>query len=402
MKLNKTNVDAIPLAESGQKIYRDSDLIGFAVRATTKSKVFIVERRSEGKLYRITIGKTNEFSVAEARKQAQVLLAEIATGKYKAKNEIPKSNPTFQEAFELYLKHKKLKQLSINTYNHCFQSFLFDWKDKDIFEITKDEVFDKFLKLSKYSQSQANLALKMFGSIWTFAKIHYSTEHNQILKTNPVDIIPAKRGWNKIKPRSRHLDEDQIPIFYKAVMEYRGEDSLRVTEFTNSTRDLVLCVMFTGCRRDEGQTLKWSEVDIEKGTFVFTDPKNGDDHLLPMGDQLWAILKERYKNRKGDYVFAGYSRKGNGGGYISTPNGVLDYVERETGIKISLHDLRRTFATICNNLDYGQYTIKRLLNHRSGARDDVTGNYVQVSIKKLRKAMNDIEAVYRGELNPFD
>ncbi|EPP9788823.1 tyrosine-type recombinase/integrase, partial [Acinetobacter baumannii] len=50
MKLNKTNVDAIPLTESGQKIYRDSDLIGFAVRATTKSKVFIVERRNEGKL----------------------------------------------------------------------------------------------------------------------------------------------------------------------------------------------------------------------------------------------------------------------------------------------------------------------------------------------------------------
>ncbi|EMP8096217.1 tyrosine-type recombinase/integrase, partial [Acinetobacter baumannii] len=279
---------------------------------------------------------------------------------------------------------------------------LFDWKDKDIFEISKDEVFEKFLKLSEYSESQANLSLKMFGSIWTFAKIHYSTEQNPILKTNPVDIIPAKRGWNKIKPRSRHLDEDQIPVFYKAVMEYRGEDSIRLTEFTNSTRDLVLCVMFTGCRRDEGQTLKWSEVDIEKGTFVFKDPKNGDDHLLPMGDQLWAILKERYKNRKGDYVFAGSSRKGNGGGYISTPDGVLDYVERQTGIKISLHDLRRTFATICNNLDYGQYTIKRLLNHRSGARDDVTGNYVQVSIKKLRKAMNDIEAVYRGELNPFD
>lgn len=338
MKLNKTNVDAIPLSESGQKIYRDSDLIGFAVRATTKSKVFIVERRSEGKLYRITIGKTNEFSVAEARKQAQVILAEIATGKYKVKNETTRINPTFQEAFELYLKHKKLKQLSINTYNHCFQTFLYDWKDKDIFEITKDEVFNKFLELSEYSHSQANLALKMFGSIWTFAKIHYSTEQNPIIKSNPIDIIPAKRGWNKIKPRSRHLDEDQIPVFYKTVMEYRGEDSIRLTEFTNSTRDLVLCVMFTGCRREEGQTLKWSEVDIEKGTFVFKDPKNGDDHLLPMGDQLWNLLKERYKNRKGDYVFAGSSRKGNGGGYISTPKGVLDYVEKETGIKISLHE----------------------------------------------------------------
>lgn len=56
-------------------------------------------------------------------------------------------------------------------------------------------------------------------------------------------------------------------------MDYRGEDSIRLTEFTNSTRDLVLCVMFTGCRREEGQTLKWSEVDIEKGTFIFKDPK---------------------------------------------------------------------------------------------------------------------------------
>ena len=48
MKLNKTNVDAIALTEKGQAIYRDSDLIGFAVRATTKSKSYIVERRHAG------------------------------------------------------------------------------------------------------------------------------------------------------------------------------------------------------------------------------------------------------------------------------------------------------------------------------------------------------------------
>lgn len=42
MKLNKTNVDAIALTEKGQAIYRDSDLIGFAVRATTKSKSLLL------------------------------------------------------------------------------------------------------------------------------------------------------------------------------------------------------------------------------------------------------------------------------------------------------------------------------------------------------------------------
>ncbi len=69
MKLNKSNVDAIALTEKGQAIYRDSDLIGFAVRATTKSKSYIVERRHAGKLFRVTLGKTNEITPVEARKR---------------------------------------------------------------------------------------------------------------------------------------------------------------------------------------------------------------------------------------------------------------------------------------------------------------------------------------------
>jgi len=88
--------------------------------------------------------------------------------------------------------------------------------------------------------------------------------------------------------------------------------------------------------------------------------------------------------------------------HIAGAQGLLKTIGEQTGIHISLHDLRRTFATICNNLDYGPYTIKRLLNHRSGAKNDVTGGYVQVSLKKLRLAMNDIEAVYQGRLNCFD
>ncbi len=55
MKLNKSTVDAIPLTEKGQKIYRDAELIGFAVRVTNKSKTYIVERRHEGELGRVKL-----------------------------------------------------------------------------------------------------------------------------------------------------------------------------------------------------------------------------------------------------------------------------------------------------------------------------------------------------------
>ena len=402
MKLNKSNVDAIALTEKGQAIYRDTDLIGFAVRATTKSKVYIVERRNAGKLYRVTLGKTNEITVAEARKKAQTILAEIANGTYEKKKYTKEDNPTLSQAFELYLKHRKLKALSINTYNHCINTFLSDWKDKPIFEIGKKQVFDRFLKLSEYSEAQANLTLKIFGSIWRFAQIHYSTDEEPILKHNPTDVIPAKRGWNNVKPRTRHLDESSIHTYYNAVLNYYTERSLYDDESKNATRDLVLFIMYTGCRRNEAQTLKWENVDIEKGLFVFTDPKNGDDHMLPMGDHLFEIMKERYSRKQGDYVFAISSLSKRKKQHISGAGGLLEKVGQDTGIYISLHDLRRTFATICNNLDYGQYTIKRLLNHRSGSTSDVTGGYVQVSLKKLRLAMNDIEAVYKGKLNCFD
>lgn len=401
MKLNKTNVDAIALTEKGQAIHRDSDLIGFAVRVTTKSKSYIVERRHAGKLFRVTIGKTNEITPAEARKKAQSILADISNGVFEKKKDILNNEMTLSQTFDLYLKQRKLKPLSVNTYNHCINTFLPDWKERPIFEINKKDVFDRFIKLTEYSPAQANLTLKMFGSMWRFAQVHCSTDENPILKHNPVDVIPAKRGWNKTKARTRHLDESSIHTFYNAVLNYFTERSLYEDASKNAVRDLVLFIMYTGCRRNEAQTLKWENVDIEKGLFVFKDPKNGDDHLLPMGDHLFEIIKKRYELRRNDYVFPG-SGMTSSAKHIAGAQGLLNTINKQTGIEISLHDLRRTFATICNNLDYGPYTIKRLLNHRSGAKNDVTGGYVQVSLKKLRLAMNDIEAVYQGKLNCFD
>lgn len=131
-------------------------------------------------------------------------------------------------------------------------------------KLAKRTFTDRFIKLTRYSPSQANLTLKMFGSIWRFAQVHCSTDDNPILKHNPIDVIPAKRGWNKTKSRTRHLDEGNIHVFYNAVLNYFTERSLYDDASKNAVRDLVLFIMYTGCRRNEAQTLKWENVDIEK------------------------------------------------------------------------------------------------------------------------------------------
>jgi len=47
----------------------------------------------------------------------------------------------------------------------------------------------------------------------------------------------------------------------------------------------------------------------------------------------------------------------------------IDAVTAITGIKLSCHDLRRTFATLAKSLDLSSYTVKALLNHRQQLGD---------------------------------
>lgn len=118
------------MPEKGKLSISDSGLIRFAVRATIKSKFYIVEYRHEGQLYRVTLGKTNEITPVDARKKAQSILAKIANGV----EENSSDAMTLEQAFILYLQQRKLKQLSIATYHHCINAFLSDWKSKPIFE----------------------------------------------------------------------------------------------------------------------------------------------------------------------------------------------------------------------------------------------------------------------------
>jgi integrase len=57
-------------------------------------------------------------------------------------------------------------------------------------------------------------------------------------------------------------------------------------------------------------------------------------------------------------------------------------------VPFTLHDLRRTFATIADSLDLSAYALKRLLNHKMG--NDVTAGYIMRDVERLRKPMQQI------------
>ncbi|STX50744.1 phage related integrase [Legionella busanensis] len=59
-----------------------------------------------------------------------------------------------------------------------------------------------------------------------------------------------------------------------------------------------------------------------------------------------------------------------------------------SGIPFTIHDLRRTFATIAESLDLPAYALKRLLNHKM--TNDVTAGYIMRDVERLRKPMQRI------------
>lgn len=405
MKLNKSNVDAIPLSESGQKIYRDSELIGFAVRATSKSKSYIIERRHAGELFRIVLGKTNEISALSARAKAQMILAKIANGEYqkpaKAKSVKNLLDMTVGEALDIYIEQNDFKPKTVRQYNKYFDLYL-GWSKRKLFEITKNEVLEKFLEVTQISPSSANGAVSLLGTLWKYMHVLHSNDDSPILKTNPVDVIAVTKGWNIIERRERHLNKEVIHKYYNAVLNYQDELNLENTARSNTNRDILLFAMYTGCRRQEVCQLKWTDINFKNGTVIFRDTKNGTDHIFPIGDHLLSILKDRFLLRENDWVFPATKIPTSANIHATKVDRLLKIIGEEVGFYVSMHDFRRTFATICNLLRFNIYVTKRLLNHTAKPRMDVTGGYVQIPIEELHASMNMIEAVYQGKIDCFN
>ena len=64
------------------------------------------------------------------------------------------------------------------------------------------------------------------------------------------------------------------------------------------------------------------------------------------------------------------------------------YIENRSGLHVTLHDLRRTFATVAERLDIPAYALKRLLNHKQGS--DVTAGYIVTDVERLREPMERV------------
>ncbi len=396
IKLTKRFIDDLPF-ENTTKIYQDSLVNGFAVRVNKTTKTYMINKRINGDLKRLAISDCTLMTLQDARDRAVSLIADLVNG-INPRAEVVKI-PTLKEAYEHYLSEKtNLKPLTVTTYNRQILGKLKDWLDIPLNDITQSDVTKKHLEMSKDSPAQSNATMRAFAAVWNYARLSFTdSKENQVIKTCPTEILTAKKLWNTVKPRTRHLNEDTLGSYIKTVVDFRSEDFHSMQPHSNNARDVMLLFACTGLRANEGYQLKWSNVNLQHGTITLDNTKNSDEHSLPLGDVMVAMLKHRHQYSEGSkWVFPSRLKASSG----NLTNAYKQYINigELAGVHITPHDLRRTFSTVANILGLNISMIKRLMNHRqSKISDDVTLQYIQISQKQVRKSMNDIEKFIFGE-----
>ncbi len=380
----ETELDAPAI---GQRFYRDEDIKGFAVRVTPKSKSYILEKRVDGSNKRYTIGKCHQMSFEAARKEACMMIGDIARGVD------PKTGQrinvlqdiTLREVFQKFIEIKPIRRATQRNYQSTINRHFHDWLDLPITSITKDMVEQRHQELTvgpnrlgTPGHGRANNALKKLSALINFAADRFGTESEPLIRTNPVLRLSRNRSWHRIHPRQDIIPDHKLTIGYGAICSLPQE----------VIRDFLIVLLLTGLRVGEAKRLTWSQVDFENGILIIPreQTKSDREHRLPLSDFLVALLKKRYlygKNSQWVFQSSKHKNKPLGGGV-----GMLRRLRAKSQIHFSFHSLRRTFMSTGGKLKIPEYVLKRLANH--SVANDMTGRYVVLDIELLRSYMTQI------------
>jgi integrase len=246
------------------------------------------------------------------------------------------------------------------------------------------------------SPTRANKTMRVVRALFNYAIGQYeNTKGEPLFVHNPVTRITHNKGWNKENIRQGVVHKYDLKKWYEGVMKLPlQEDNVSRNTSAEVVRDLLIFLMFTGLRRSEALTLKWSDIDFDNHSFTIEDTKNNESHSLPLTFKLDEVLDRRLKDRDDNpYVFKGSTPQG----CLHPPKRQLQRARELVGFHFTNHDIRRAFETTANRLAFSTYTLKKLVNHKNTR--DVTGRYIVLDIDELREPMQQITDELWNQIN---
>lgn len=360
-KLTKTFIDKVQAPAKGYDIHWDDRVPGYGLRVTAnRVRSFVAQGRVRGKPVIVTIGRYGLYTEDQARAKAQSLLQDMREGI--DPRDVKKADEamavTLQEVCDAYVSRPgKLKASSKAEIERHVEKVFAAWKDRPIASITAEEVRKRYREMAtkgltgKPAPGQANISMTTLRALINYAARQYRRmDGTPIIARNPVDTL--RDDWIQLKPRTRDIDTNKVGDVWHMlttaranVIEAQQREDGEVNPQDADKQagiDLVMFLLLTGARRNEGAMLTWDRVNLDDGWFHLPDPKNANPVWIPLSSQAVAILRERMQTEGSPFVFTSRSKAG----HIMDTRAPLERISKVAGITLSAHDLRRTFVSV--------------------------------------------------------
>lgn len=363
----------------------DADCPGLyiEVRATSQGQgtYYLRYKDGTGKTCHQRIGTTHEVTLADARKQAKTLKAEIALGANpKGEAKAKKAALTFTEFFtDHYMPYVTPRKRS--------------WKrDEELFRLRIQKVFgDKKLDVIDRKQIQSfHTALLAEGLAPASCDHHIKLIRQSLnlavewdmLEKNPASKVPLFNVDNKVE---HYLDDAELG---RLLAVLRSPDSPR------SVCQIALFLLSTGARLNEALSATWSQIDRQ--TRVWRIPasisKSRKIRVVPLNDSALDVLADLDTEGEFDGLFVNRQT----GKPYTTIMKVWSRLRLKAGLPhFRIHDLRHQYASFLVNAGFSLFCVQQVLGHSD---PKVTQRYSHLSTKSLQDAANSASIMIRGAM----
>lgn len=381
-KLTKKWIDKEPLCKD--TVWWDTETQGLGLRFTKTKKVFIAQARVDGKTRKVTLGLYGHLTLFQARDMAKDELGKMAQGvdpsavRRKQKAE----NVTLKQVVKSYLKSKKLKPLSIKDIKTHRDLNFKEWKDKPLCRVDRAAIKKRFVAVGKRSPAQANQAFRVFRALWNYAIAEYRyPDDSPVFGENPVNILSEQKIWNMVRPRNSKIPVNKVGIAWNILQELNR--SPVQSQASRTIVDATAFILLTGGRLDEATSLTWDRVNTDEGWWHLDDPKNHRAVTFPLSKLACEIISNRPKIN--EYVFL----SGGKYGHITEIRTPMKKISEAIGLKVSAHDLRRTFKAMAIENQIELWKANLLMNHQESGV--AIKHYVETSdLQYFRSEINTI------------
>jgi integrase len=360
----------------------DTELPGLyiEVRATKPGHgtYYLRHKSVAGKTSHQKIGRTSEMSLAEARRQARNLKAEIQLGADpRGAEKARKAVITVADFFDLhYFPYVKPRKRSWKRDEELYRLRIKGaFGHKRLNEITRQQIqtFHASVLEQGLSPASADHHVKLIRQALNLA-VEW-----EMLEKNPAAGVPLFNVDNKVE---HYLNDFELERLLGVLR----------TDPNRTVCQIALFLLSTGCRLNEALRATWAQVD--RGNRVWKIPASNSKskriRSVPLNDSALEVLQQLDTEGKFEHLFVN-RRTGKPYGTIMK---VWSRLRNKAALPhLRIHDLRHQYASFLVNSGRTLYEVQQILGHSDPS---VTQRYAHLSSKSLQDAANSASMAIKG------